>query len=332
MVISKEELLSYTNLYKRKSSYIPTVSVRLSCYNQNDYIDQAISSILLQETSFDFELIICDDCSTDGTLEKIIGYQEEYQKIITVLASRENLGKYTGNGFYNSLRFFYHFEGKYVAILEGDDYWTDPNKLQKQVNYLEVNPDCSVCFHDRVIADHNGCVLTNSSLNKRTKLIKTKDDLLRWESYTPPTSTLMFRNFNKLNEWPRWIENACIRSKGAGDRFVLLMASQFGTFGYVGKIKPSVYRINEGGIFGRLNQTQIELKKIEFNQLVLLHEDMLESTKRRIYLMLANSYVKVCENMTELTIKEQLYAVIDLIKFIIEKPAFMLTLSKFWVK
>src|SRR5690554_2607359 len=118
------------------------VSVVMPTYNHEKYIRQAIEGVLMQETDFLFELIIIEDCSVDDTKKIALEYAEKHPEIINVLGAEKNLG-ITDNYF----RAMGAITGKYIAICEGDDYWTDPLKLQKQVNFMETNPDCSLCFH-----------------------------------------------------------------------------------------------------------------------------------------------------------------------------------------
>lgn len=114
----------------------PTVSVLMITYNQEKYIRDAIEGVLIQKTKFPLELIIGEDHSTDSTGNICKEYSRKYQETIKILHSEKTLGALAN--FINSLE---ACNGKYVAICEGDDYWTDPFKLQKQVDFLENNPD-----------------------------------------------------------------------------------------------------------------------------------------------------------------------------------------------
>lgn len=119
----------------------PLVSVLMLTYNHAPYISQAIESVLGQETSYDFELIICDDASTDGTTEIAKKYAAQDERIILSLQpSNTKFGKNFVDGCEK-------IRGKYVAFCEGDDYWTSTDKLQKQVAFLEANPDFAVSAH-----------------------------------------------------------------------------------------------------------------------------------------------------------------------------------------
>lgn len=121
----------------------PSVSICMICYNVEAFIGEAIEGVLLQKTEFPIELVIGDDCSTDRTLEIANGYAAIYPGKIRVLAFKENRG-IAGN----TARTLEECRGKYVAICDSDDAWTDPLKLQKQVAFLEANPDYGIVYSD----------------------------------------------------------------------------------------------------------------------------------------------------------------------------------------
>ncbi|GAA4316299.1 glycosyltransferase [Pontixanthobacter gangjinensis] len=120
---------------------IPLVSVFMLAYNQKDYINQSIESILSQRTDFPFELVIGDDKSTDGTREICENYQRKYPDKITLVLNDKNLG--IGSNYVKTLD---RCKGKYVAICDADDYWIDSYKIQKQANFLEKNQNFGICF------------------------------------------------------------------------------------------------------------------------------------------------------------------------------------------
>lgn len=120
----------------------PIVSVAIVTYNQEKYISRAIEGALEQQTEFPFELVIGEDCSTDNTRQIVLDYQKKYPEKIRVITSKENVGAIP-----NSLRVIKESRGKYIAFCEGDDYWCDPIKLQKQVDIMEADPEISMCFH-----------------------------------------------------------------------------------------------------------------------------------------------------------------------------------------
>ena len=114
----------------------PLVTVRTSTYQHAPYIKKCIESILMQKTTFPFEYIIGEDFSTDGTREIVFEIAEKYPNIIRVVTADYNVGMKA-----NGIRCVKKYRGKYIAYCEGDDYWTDPLKLQKQVDFLESHPD-----------------------------------------------------------------------------------------------------------------------------------------------------------------------------------------------
>lgn len=120
----------------------PKISVCVITFNHAELIGKALDSILMQQTTFDYEIVVGDDCSTDGTPEIIRSYQKRWPEKINYLARPSNLGM--GKNFHQTLT---ACKGAYIAILEGDDYWTDPEKLQLQGEFMERHSDCVLCHH-----------------------------------------------------------------------------------------------------------------------------------------------------------------------------------------
>ncbi len=124
----------------------PAVSICCLAYNHEKYIRDALDSFLAQKTSFPIEVLIHDDASTDGTADIIREYEKKYPDIIKPVYQTENQyskGVKNISGIFN----FPRAKGRYIAMCEGDDYWTEPDKLEKQVAYLDSHPGCSLCFH-----------------------------------------------------------------------------------------------------------------------------------------------------------------------------------------
>jgi len=168
----------------------PLVSICMITYNHEKYIAQAIEGVLMQKTSFPFELVIGEDCSTDDTRSTCIEYQNRFPDIINIRLPVKNQGMI--KNFIKTMR---ACQGKYIGYCEGDDYWTDPCKLQKQVDFLESNLQYGLCFTD-----------TDILFNARNKKIKSFDlshkryiptgDVLNELIYRNPykTCTAMFRS------------------------------------------------------------------------------------------------------------------------------------------
>src|ERR1044071_3542733 len=121
------------------------VSVVMITYNHEQFIAQAIESVLMQETSFDFELVIGEDCSTDRTREIVCDFQRRFPDKVRLLLHDKNQGASR-----NFVATYLACTGEYVALLEGDDYWISPGKLQKQVDFLDQHPEYAICFHNAV--------------------------------------------------------------------------------------------------------------------------------------------------------------------------------------
>jgi glycosyltransferase involved in cell wall biosynthesis len=119
----------------------PLVSINMITYNHAPFIVQAVEGVLQQKTDFPFELVIGEDCSTDGTREIVFEYQKKYPDIIRVITSDENVGMNK-----NGLRTRKAGRGKYITFCEGDDYWHNSSKLQKQADYMESHPECGLVY------------------------------------------------------------------------------------------------------------------------------------------------------------------------------------------
>lgn len=132
----------------------PAVSICCITYNHASYIKSALDSFLAQKVDFTYEILIHDDASTDGTADIIREYTAVYPHIIKPILREEN--QYSKGISNISIFNFPRAQGEYIAMCEGDDYWTDPCKLQKQVDYLRSHPDCSLCFHSGKIISVDG--------------------------------------------------------------------------------------------------------------------------------------------------------------------------------
>ena len=137
----------------------PIVSVCVPTYNHRDHIQKALESVLCQEASFAIELVIGDDASSDGTQEICSQFAVQYPQQVRLLRAKENLGKHTGNGRLNFLRLLRASRGKYLALLEGDDYWIDRDKLEKQVSMMEKNQRCVLSYSRVQYVDGSGAVI-----------------------------------------------------------------------------------------------------------------------------------------------------------------------------
>ncbi|MCX7549059.1 glycosyltransferase [Xanthomarina sp. F1114] len=209
----------------------PQLSVFVITYNQAAFVKQTIDSILCQETSFDYELIVANDCSPDNTTEVVDSIITTHPKrnCIRYFEHKKNLGMY-GNFMFTLNK----CQGKYIAICEGDDYWTDALKLQKQVDFLEANPEYEVCFTNIRIVDENDTITKQALITDNRRTDYERKHLPIWA----PTLTRVFRNrdFSTLPSAPGL------------DTVMLLWQSQFGKIKFLNEITGS-YRKHAGGIY-----------------------------------------------------------------------------------
>ena len=132
----------------------PLVSICTTTYQHEAYLAKTLDSFLNQKTSFPIEILVHDDCSRDGTPEILRDYAQRYPEIIKPLFEEKN--QYSQNVPINETFNFPRARGKYIALCEGDDCWTDERKLQLQADYMEAHPDCTFCFTNGVIEDQSG--------------------------------------------------------------------------------------------------------------------------------------------------------------------------------
>ncbi len=194
----------------------------------------------MQKVDFAWELIIADDYSTDGTREIILDYQKKKPKFIKLILQDKNVGPTQ-----NWLDLIAAPKSKYITVFDGDDYWTDPDKLQKQVDFLEKNPQYVLCFHDSIIVDKMGNTLQEWRIDKKCKRNFTSNELYQ----IPPIDTLTNCFRNVITDFPEEI-NFC----PGGDRFLIALLAEHGSGAYLDSIEPAVYRYHPGGISGGLDQ------------------------------------------------------------------------------
>ena len=217
------------------------VSVCIQTYNHERYIARALDSVLMQETDFDFEIIIGEDESSDGTREICIDYARRYpDRIRLFLRSREDVifinGRPTGR--YNFIQNLNAARGQYIALLDGDDYWTDPRKLQKQADLLDAHPEYALCFHAVYEMDEEGRQLRIIRPPQR-KPVYTLRELLK-HNFIPALS-VMFRHHPQHHHMPDWF-----RETTAADWPLHILNATRGDIGYIDDIM-GVYQRHRGG-------------------------------------------------------------------------------------
>lgn len=226
----------------------PLVSICSITYNHAPYIRQCLDGFLMQKTNFKYEIIIHDDASTDGTTEIIKEYAEKYPDLITPIFQSENQYSKGVRGFY--ARFvFPRAKGKYIALCEGDDYWTDPLKLQKQVDFLEANPEYVMCSHCCKQYNQNEN-LFQTSWKPAQSLEYQKSDLLKGYWFFHPLTVIFRRKSFDLTLYKRFPISM--------DAVLFYQLLKNGK-GFLFKEEMGVYRVHNGGVWSGIDNN----KKIE---------------------------------------------------------------------
>lgn len=217
------------------------VSVCLITYNHKDFIKEAIEGALKQILNkSSFEIIIGDDCSTDGTGDICRHYADIYPELIKYKRNDSNLGMVS-----NWIETLKRCNGDYIALCEGDDYWIDPNKLQKQVDFLDKNKDYVISFHDCLIIDEKGHLIKDSKLEGQLKRDLSKEEVICGQLM--PTNTVLFRN-GIVRDFPKEIYSITNL-----DTFIFSLLGHYGKARFEEMVLPNAYRIHKGGVWSLKN-------------------------------------------------------------------------------
>ena len=222
----------------------PLVSVVVITYNHKKFIREAIDGVLMQETDFPVEIIIGEDCSTDGTRGILEDLQRTYPGAVRLLDSDRNLGANL-----NSERTKTAALGKYVAILEGDDFWTDKQKLALQVELMERHRECSLCFHPvTLLDDTSGHVEREWPVMEARSPFQGTESCVKLGNFIPTCSVMMRQSMQAqlpgsfdgfiLGDWPMW-----------------LLTSLRGSVACIDSVM-GCYRLHEGGVWTRASAHQ----------------------------------------------------------------------------
>lgn len=232
------------------------VSIAMVTYNHEQYIAKALDSVLMQKTNFDYEIVIGEDCSTDGTRAIVIDYQHRYPDKFRLLLNETNLGMHK-----NADQTINACKGEYVAMLDGDDHWTAPYKLQKQVDFLESHPECSICFHDSIIVYEDGSK-EPSHYRPSQKEFSTVEDILL-DNFIP-TASVMFRS-GLIRRLPDWVNELKM-----GDWPMLILTAHHGKIGYIDEAM-SVYLVHHAGVWSMKDEHFIFLAILEMYEALDKH-------------------------------------------------------------
>lgn len=228
----------------------PLVTVRTSAYNHGPFIRQCIESVLMQKTNFPFEYIIGEDCSTDETREIVLEMAKKHPDVIRVITSDQNIGA-KGNG----RRTFRASRGKYMAMCEGDDFWIDEYKLQKQFDYMEKHPECGICATLGIQRDE---------INNTPDTIKPEDGakVYRHDRFLSGKTGVLTASFFYRLEFYR--KEVCFNPKILiGDWTLLACMTENNRTCAVLPYISVVYRQHAGGLWsGRKNDPMFKLKSL----------------------------------------------------------------------
>lgn len=261
------------------------VSVWMITYNHEKYISDALDSVLSQKVNFNFEIVIGDDHSLDQTTQILKDYQKNNPKLIKLILQKKNVGMIA-----NQNVTFKACRGKYIAMLEGDDFWTDPNKLQMQVEMMLKNPACHLSFHP-VNETKHGRILSRHSF--RNKIFSVRN-VIKGGGYYCPTASLML-NRAVVEQLPRFLCEA-----PAGDYYLQILGSINGGALYINKVMAT-YRIESEGSWSELvkkHSARILFKKETIKILDLLNSHLnfkfnkeINNRQLLILLMIAYDYL-----------------------------------------
>jgi glycosyltransferase involved in cell wall biosynthesis len=239
--------------FENRTSNNPLVSIIILAYNHEYYIKKCLDSVLEQKTNFEYEILLGEDESSDDTRSICIEYAEKFNdKIKLFLHSRENVIKKKGKptGRFNFLYSLNKAKGKYIAICEGDDYWTDSLKLQKQVDFLEENKDFVYCSTNLEVLNQNTHTFSKTDAEKliSNKTVHDSDLEGFLDPYIWYTCTILFRHSTRIKNSIGKI----YKFKHFKDIFLLSILLEEGKCRFVNE-SSSVYRVHEDGLWSMIS-------------------------------------------------------------------------------
>jgi glycosyltransferase involved in cell wall biosynthesis len=223
----------------------PKISVLMITYNHARFIRQALDSVFAQRTNFSYEVVIGDDASTDGTGAILAEYAEKFPDRVRLLLRQKNIGMNP-----NLADTLAACRGEYIALLEGDDYWTDPDKLNRQVEFLDGHPECVNCFHNVVVVSDDPAVPVQGyhlhpdgrrllcALDLKPRYAQV--DFLRGNYI--PTCSVMFRR-TAAGTLPPWFKKLQL-----GDHPLHVLCTEHGLAAYLPGVMAA-YRLHAGGVW-----------------------------------------------------------------------------------
>ncbi|MCH8567428.1 MAG: glycosyltransferase [Balneolales bacterium] len=247
----------------------PLVCTRTMTYNHENYIRECIEGILMQKTTFPVRVCIHDDASTDKTAEIVREYQEKYPNLIWAYYQEENTFRHPKRNEMRSEFMGWAEEGKYIALCEGDDYWTDDKKIQLQTSFLENNKEFVLTYHAWRNMDIHGKLLSQKS--------------------SPMTLTLLFRNI--FGDYPMSLKKA-----PNGDSALRSFLKRKGEFKNLDSIGCAIRRMHDGGLMSMKKEIDIIDRRIKTHQVIYetfndpISLEKVNSFKMRKHILLYKKY------------------------------------------
>lgn len=252
----------------------PLVSICCITYNHENYIREALEGFLMQKTTFPIEIIIHDDASTDKTAEIVKEYASKYPKIITPIFQ-------TVNQYSQGIKPWPNFvfplaRYKYIALCDGDDYWTDPYKLQKQVDFLEEYTEYNICFHNVKVYIENENRFVTDYITRDVD--ETTDIYELAKGNFMHTTSVVFRNL--IKEFPTEFKKSPV-----GDYFLHMLNAEHGK---IKKLNDSmaVYRVHDNGVWSNKNNDKLILMYLDLMIHYFKDEKVVKILKTRKYSIL----------------------------------------------
>ncbi len=219
------------------------VSVLMTTYNHDKYITDSINSVLMQKVDFEYEIVIGEDSSTDNTRAILRQFKDQYPEKIKLFLHEKNIGMHA-----NFECLFNACSGNYIAVLEGDDYWTSDNKLQKQVDLFESNFELVECFHKvKTVYEHDDKKehIFPDYLKKNVFYL---NDVI--SDFFIPTLSIMFKK-SAINTLPK-----CFYDVKNPDWLIHILCAEKGSIVYIDEVM-GVYRVHAGGVWSGITRVKV---------------------------------------------------------------------------
>jgi glycosyltransferase involved in cell wall biosynthesis len=257
------------------------LSVQMVTFNHEAFIAKALDSVLMQRTNFEYEIVIGEDCSTDNTRNILLDYQKRYPHKFKLILNEKNMGMHkNGNQALEAC------EGEYVAILEGDDYWMSPDKLQKQVDFLDNNPECIICFHNAMMLYNDNSHESHAYCSPKQKEFSSIEDLLIMGNFMPSCSKMFRKKYIEIPDW--------IYSLKMGDWPIDILLARHGSIGYIDEIMGA-YVIHHAGAWYAMRQDLEASSKANIE----VYEKMYDVLPRKYRKLIRHILHKLCVDNAE---------------------------------